>query len=383
MEICNGDRCTGCYACFNICPKNAIEMKNDCLSTEKAVINSDKCINCGACKTVCPENNVPKLNKILKCYAAWSKQEKYQKECASGGIATGFSEAIIKSGGAVFGTRFSGFELIFDFAETVAEAEKFKGSKYVRANVGDCFKKVRDVLLEDRQVLFVGTPCQVGGLKNYLGKTYEKLITIDLICHGTPPQEYLKEHILSITNMKIKGVSFRGDKDFFLTVTGDDDKVIYSKKSDEDTYFRAFLDGMIFRENCYSCTYACSERVGDITIGDFWGLDKNSLKRKHNGRISVVLVNGENGKRFFEKCKDLFEYEERPIEEAIKGNGQLNAPSTKYCDRDNFVKAYKPGNFETAVRTEHLLKEIKQYKKSKSFRKRAINKLKKIFLYNS
>lgn len=362
MNICDANKCTACCGCINICAKDAISLVPDELGRTVAVVDDTKCVNCGLCKKICPVNDMPESNYPDKCYAAWSGNKNYSMTCASGGISTGFAEAVLKNNGVVYGTVFNGTDLIFDKADTLDEVEKFKGSKYVQAYAGLIYKDVKASLNDSREVMFCGTPCQVAGLKKYLGKEYENLVTVDLICHGTPPVTYLKEHIKSITDSNISNVTFRGEKDFSLTLF-EDERVIYSKKSQLDTYFTAFLEGIIFRENCYDCPYAKEERVSDITIGDFWELNKKEMKNQHNGRISVVLINSVRGQAFWDKVKDRFIFEERPVEEAIAGNGQLKHPSIRHSDRDKFCADYKLKGFTKAVKTKRVVSVMKKYKK--------------------
>lgn len=374
IDICKKEQCTGCSACISICPEKAVEMQLDELSKTYAVINMDKCISCGMCKKVCPANNMPELTKSSSCYAIWSKNEEYHTKCASGGIATGFAERIINEGGVVYGVRFNkDLDLVFDNTDNVDYCE-FLGSKYVQADVGTIYSNVQDQLNKDKKVLFVGTPCQIGGLKNFLKKDYDNLVTVDLICHGTPPVSYLKEHVKSITDKKITDISFRGERDFFFSLYNNKN-CIYTKKCHEDSYFTAFLDGLIYRDNCYSCKYARPERVADITIGDFWGLDKTTMSKKHNGRISLMLVNSKKGKAFFDTVKDSFEFEERGVEEALRHNGQLVSPCKPHKDRQTFEEMYRKYGFKKAVQTKQIRKKIRTYKRKKTIIYRVLRKM--------
>lgn len=362
MLICDVSKCTGCCVCMNICAKDAIVFKDDGTGRKIAEINESKCIECGACKRICPANNDSIYNEPKKCYAAWSKNTDYQKTSASGGISAGFADYIINNNGAVFGTRFDGTDLIFDMAYKPNMIKKFSGSKYVQAFAGDVYTRVKKELNNKKRVLFVGTPCQVEALNNYLNNDYDNLITVDLICHGVPPITYLKEHVKSITNEPVNNITFRGVDDYYLTLYSDNKKV-YSKKSQLDTYYTAFSDGLIMRDNCYECKYACINRVSDITIGDFWGIDKVKANIKYNGRISVVLVNTDKGERFFNEVRDNFETTERPLKEALRRNGQLQHPISIHSERAIFIENYKKYGFEKAVRTKSILETAKKYKK--------------------
>ena len=377
MEICKKEQCTGCGACLNICPESAVSMQLDELGKTYAVVNTEKCINCGMCINVCPANNMPEVNQCINCYAIWSKNSEYSSKCASGGLSTGFAESVVKNDGVVYGVKFDEeLNLVFDSTEN-HDFSVFMGSKYVQSDTRHIYSDVQKKLKDGRQVLFVGTPCQVGGLKNFLRKDYENLITVDLICHGTPPISYLKDHIKGVTDEKITDISFRGEKDFFLTLYNNEE-CVYSKRNHEDTYFTAFLEGLTYRDNCYTCKFARPERVADITIGDFWGLDKSTMTKKHNGRISLMIVNTQKGKVFFDTVKESFEFEERDINEALKHNGQLVAPSKMHEDRILFEEMYKKYGFEKAVNTPRIKKKIRNFKMKKTLIYRVFRKIKSI-----
>lgn len=358
-EICKKENCTGCFACMNICPKEAIHKGEDAYAKTVPVIDSKRCIECGQCVRVCPVNHPPKPHEPIRCYAAWAKDKKTRAGSSSGGIAAGLAEEMIGSGGSVYGTAFNAeLDLLHQSADTMEETVRFKGSKYVQSYIGMTFREIREKLNSGRQVLFVGTPCQIAGLRGYLGRDYENLVLVDLICHGTPPIKYLKEYIRAIDRKnRAVHISFRGEKDFCLTLS-DGKRDFYRRKSNKDYYFLAFLKGLIYRDNCYTCTYAKAERYSDITIGDFWGLDRLTLKTPYGGKISVVLINTLHGERFWGLCEKTFSYEEREVQEAVEGNAQLKKPSVCHKDRGEFLRRYKEGDFLYAVKTPGIKKEI-------------------------
>ena len=368
MEICNHDLCTGCFACISVCPKNAIEKRIDEIGNEIPNINEDKCVSCGLCQKVCPNNQTVESNYPRECYAAWSKEKDDLLTCSSGGIATTIGRYVIeKCNGVVFGATFTEhLELEMKMATNKEELNLFKTSKYAHADTKDTFQKVKDQLIEGRMVLYVGTPCQIAGLKCFLHKDYENLVLIDIICHGTPPLQYLKEHAKFVSkNCDVSKATFRGEKDYALRLYNEDNKLVYEKDAYEDFYFRAFQCSMISRESCYSCQFAKTERVSDITIGDFWELDKSTLKEKYDGKVSVVLLNSEQGQKFYESIKDLVICEKRSIEEALKGNEQLKKPATKYSERKLFLSLYPEFGFEKAIRKTALKQEIVKLKRKR------------------
>lgn len=376
MNICNYGDCTGCMACMNICPKNAITFKTDDLGKEIPSINEERCISCGLCSKVCPVNTKVKKLKPSKVYAVWSKNAEDQKYSSSGGVASIFARNVIEENGVVYGASCINGEIKHIGITENSEINALRGSKYVISYIGFVYKEVKEQLKKDKKVIFIGTPCQISGLKSFLGKEEENLITVDLICHGTPPQEYLKEHVRTvIKNKSYDGISFRGKYNYQFTVYNGDE-VLYNQKFNCDDYFKAFSEKLILRENCYKCQYSCPERVSDITIGDFWGLNREKLKQKYDGRISVVLINTENGRKFFEKCKREMYWEEKSIEEAINPQqGNLLHPSIAHKQRKEFEENYLKYGFKKAVRKTTIGKEARRDRTKETLKKTFVIKI--------
>ena len=380
-QICKSDDCTGCFACMNKCPKQAIDCVTDLQGRTLPQIDPSKCVKCGLCKSVCPVNTPVTLNQPLDCYAAQRPDEIARKNSSSGGIGAVLSEEFIKSNGAVYGAVVGeNMQVVHACAQTLEDIEKFKGSKYVQSYIGNIYCDVLSHLTNNKKVLFTGTPCQIAGLRNFLNKDYDNLYCVDLICHGTPPMQYLNEHIKSVAGENADFVSFRGgDRDFMIKIKSGG-KEIYSKFKDEDAYYTAFFGLLTHRENCYSCRYAQTQRCGDITIGDFWGIDRQTLKTDQKGRISVVLVNTEKGKDLFDAIKDNLVFEERDLKEAADGNDQLRYPSVRHKNRTDFINKYElTGDFEKSVLSCGVEDQIKAYKRSRSIPYRAVRKFKWLF----
>lgn len=360
--ICDKEKCTGCSACFNVCPKQAISMQSDELGNIYPVIDKSKCINCGLCKKICPQlHDIPSI-KPQKTYALYSKDVKKRMASTSGAAATIFGENIIANGGIVYGVSNLYFNNEFKFIriDNTKDLYKIKGSKYVHAHVGTTFKDVKKDLIAGKIVMFVGTPCQVAGLKCFLMKDYDNLITVDIICHGVPSQQLFFEQLkqYGINYSEIYEVSFRNNERYCLTIYDKNKEKIFSKTSSLIPYFRNFLQGNIFRENCYSCKYAKSERISDITIGDFWGLDNNcKIKDDINKGISLVLVNSPKGLKLFENIKSKCVFEERTLEEAVNGNKQLQHPMSKNRKYDIYVTNYKKLGFKKTMKKMLSLKD--------------------------
>lgn len=329
-QICPPDKCNGCWACYNACPKQCIQMKVGKLLHLYPVINQEKCIDCGLCQKVCPNNHPLPQNKPLHTYAAWAKDEQEYKTSTSGGIGACLSRYIVQNKGIVYGCAcLPDADIKHIRVENEKDLALLKGSKYVQSNINDIYKSVRKDLDNEKTVLFTGTPCQIAGLKLFLRKVYERLYTVDLICHGVPSLGYLKFHLKSkLSTIQSDKITFRNDNNMTLTVSYNDKPVyIYDYWSNRynDEYYNAFMDGFSYRDSCHSCPYAAPTRISDITIGDFWGF-KNNIDKPHPNGLSCILCNTEKGNYLLSMIKDNIYIYERELEEAVNGNAQLQSP---------------------------------------------------------
>jgi coenzyme F420-reducing hydrogenase beta subunit len=282
-NICSYNKCTGCYACANVCPKRCISLKEDKYGEIHPEVDQNLCIDCKLCQNTCPNNRDIIFNYPSHCYAAWISNQQKRSICASGGIGTAFSEYVIKKGGIVFGSRYDEeLNPIITWTDKLEDLERYKGSRYVQSRVGnETYRMVKEFLIAGKFVLYIGTPCQIAGLGGYLKKSYENLITIDLICHGVSPDIYLKQEVAYLVNKyHIKGVSdirFRGNdgNNFRLTLWNKDRRKLFPKNNYrqkifdidflDDCYLQGFLKGVTLRENCYACNYARPERISDLS----------------------------------------------------------------------------------------------------------------------
>ncbi len=367
-KICKEEECTGCMACYNICPKNCITMEYNKYGELQPKIDESKCIHCNLCRKVCPNNSPINKNTPVTAFATWSKDENDRKTSTSGAVASILYKEAIDNGYIVFGTSFDeNLILKHSYTDNKEEALKYKGSKYCQSDIGKNYENVGRFLKEDKKIIFIGTPCQIQGLNKYLevkNIDKENLITVDLVCHGVPSQQYLTNYINYLEKKykrKATNVSFRDSENYVLKLFNENE-LICSITKDRDLYATAFLLAMLQRESCLDCKYATSNRVSDITIGDFWGIqndDKINDEEKHKG-ISLVLVNTQKGNDFFNKCtsNNVF-YEERKLEEAINGSVHLRRPSKRNEFRKKFRKQYK-GDFTSTAKKVLRIKMLKQ-----------------------
>lgn len=369
-QICNKDKCSGCCACMNVCPKGCISMEYDDYGVMLPKINHEKCVDCGLCQNICPVNHEPKRNTPQKAYAAWHLDVDKRKKSASGGAAAAFYEKFVERGGICFGTSFDkNLELSVKSANTLEGISEFRGSKYVQAYVGNQYQEAKKYLDEGREVLFIGTPCQIAGLNNYLRKEYPNLLTVDLICHGVPSIQYLRTHVREIEKKlrkKADNISFRGEHSFELALYNSGE-LIFKKYRFLDSYFTGFLNGLFYRPNCYACPYACESRVSDITIGDFWGLGREApCAYKMGDGVSVILPNTDKGDAFVKQLDHKLFIDERPVSEAIHGNDQLMHPSPKHKNYSKFRELYHNKGFEKAA-NECTKDDITKWKKENHY----------------
>lgn len=330
--ICDRKHCTGCAACMNRCPKQCIEMlPDDKLGHLYPIIDHDKCIDCGSCQKVCPVNHPLELYVPLHAYAGWDKNDDEYISSTSGGAASAFARFIIRQGGVVYGCAMqSNIEVSHIRVDNLDDVVKLKGSKYVQSTMGMTFHAVRNDLRMGRKVIFIGTPCQVAGVKSYIGeKNSGNLYTVDLICHGTPPLAFLRKHVLKKTKGVVPDKILFRKGAYLLLLLLLDGKELYKsslfEQRYEDIYYNTFFDGFSYRDSCNTCRYAQPNRISDVTIGDFWGLNEN-LPLKHPHGCSVLLPTSDKGMELIEGIRTEFNLFERTVDEAVMGNDQLRHP---------------------------------------------------------
>lgn len=308
-------KCCACTACKNICPKQAIEMISDEKGFLYPKIDENKCIKCGLCEKVCFYNTGYKvlddhLNKI-ETYAIKHKDFNIRMNSRSGGIFTALSDYILDNKGVTYGVGYKeNFVVCYKRAETKEERNNFRGSKYVQSELNDMFKRVKNDLENNRWVLFSGTPCHVAGLVKYLGKKkYEKLLLVDIVCHGVPSPKMFNDYINYIEkryNDKVNGFDFR-DKNFGWDQSKES-FYIKGKKYARTVYSNLFNSCLSFRDSCYNCQFTNLNRPSDITIGDCWGIAENRPDIDDNKGVSLVIINTEKGKFIQENILSNLEY---------------------------------------------------------------------------
>ncbi|RCX19271.1 coenzyme F420-reducing hydrogenase beta subunit [Anaerobacterium chartisolvens] len=349
MNICGEKECTGCMACYSVCNHGAIAAGADSRGFYMPVIDNDICINCGNCKKVCPANrNVEKSHFKQEVFACWSNDPELRLGSTSGGIFTGLSKYVLSKGGTVFGAKFdSRFRVVHGSAEDERQLACFRGSKYVQSYMGDTYRDIKKRLDRGILVLFTGTPCQNAGLKCFLGKPYNNLIAVDIICHGVPSplvfNDYV-EYMKKKANSDISSISFRHKQPGWTVHSM---KIDFSNNSSymadvlTDPYLVGFLQNYFLRDCCHECKYAVLDRQGDITIADFWGYVSNRRKFRNDEKgISLVIINSKTGRDILEAVKGDYVVQKKDMREALNGNRCLQAPYGKNPLSDLFWKEY-------------------------------------------
>lgn len=349
-----GQDCTACRACENVCPSNAIMMIENEEGFLYPKIDKELCINCGACKNVCHclKENSKKNN--YKIFAVKPQNKTVSKNSASGGIAWLVSKTILEKNGIVVGAAYvDGLNVEHIIIDKVEELQRLRGSKYVISDTKDTFKIIKE-RLKNTEVIYIGTACQISALKAYLNKEYENLITIDIVCHGVPSLKLFKkyiEYLEKINNEKVVKYEFR-NKDITDWGMGFTAKVEFENgkkkylKADFDPYYINFLKGTIYRESCYKCKYAdINKRPADMTIADFWGIEKFKPQFYDKNGVSLCIVNTTKGIKLFEKIKSQIIYESATEDEAIMFNGNLKNPTKRPEIRNSIYKGINEENF--------------------------------------
>lgn len=342
--VCELDRCTGCMACVDICPKGAVRIA-DSLRSYNAVIQEDLCVGCDLCHQVCQNNSSISFKEPIQWHQGWAKDAGVRSRSSSGGAAQAIAQGFVKAGGAVCSCVFVDGAFGFRLADTPEDAAQFTGSKYVKSNPEGMYRKIARRLKNGQKVLFIGLPCQAAAVKTYT-KDHPLLYTVDLICHGTPSpgvlERFLQQNNYSLN--QVKSVEFRKKDAFQLCCSGRTVTVEGSR----DAYLIAFLNSLIYTENCYQCPYAQTPRVSDLSLGDSWGSQLSGTEQKKG--ISLILCQTEKGDRLLQDADMVLLDVDK--DGAVKHNQQLQHPSQIPQARDAF--------FEDLIRGKSFRKLVKQ-----------------------
>lgn len=359
IQIKNKIDCCGCTACASICPKSCISMARDEEGFLYPIIDENNCVNCHLCEKTCPvigrekttaqpDKDKLELNRIAvknadyipEAYVGFIKNDKLRLQSTSGGLFTALAEVVLKQGGIVCGVILDESQkVVHTFAENFEELSRMRRSKYVQSDQTGIYIKIKNFLKKNRLVLYSGTPCQVAGLKKYLGRAYDNLLTVDIFCHGVGSPLYWEKYLGYISkkmNSKICEVRFRektyGYNSACLSVYFQNGKSTH-KGHDDDLYWTAFSKNYIYRPSCYECAFKTVNHVSDFTIGDFWKTDSlPNCFQKANG-VSLFLCHTSMAKALVDKISDSIELTSVELDEALNINGGHQASMLIACPK--------------------------------------------------
>lgn len=376
--------CTGCGVCANICPKNAISMVEDECGFKYPVIDKDKCINCGLCKRTCPLSSPKDNNKFSepKAFAGWSKDSDNRFISTSGGLFTEIAKSIINDDGFVIGAKYND-DLLVEHAiiDNVIDLEKIRQSKYLQSNTNDIFIKTKKLLDDNKKVAFCGSPCQIAGLYNFLRKEYDNLLTIEFICRGmNSPKAYKSwlSEIEKVENKKVVKVWFKYKVNGWNTSPrctrvdfSDGSFKVYDGK--ENLYMSGYLGPNLYiRPSCGNCHFNGLPRQADITLADFWGIEKELDDDKGT---SLILTNSEKGEKIIEKISDNLVINQRKLSEIYEGNVCFSNSVEINKKSEEFLKSLNDENFSQQIKKYAKVSLVKKvFRKIKRVIKKIINK---------
>lgn len=337
------DSCTGCSSCYNRCPVKAIEMVENPEGFLYPIINKDKCINCGLCYKSCPINSRVLANRTKPKTFAFMAEDEIRKESSSGGAFAVLANYFIKNEGYVSGAVWTtDWAVEHIISNNIDDVKRMKTSKYIQSKIGLVYKEIEKNLKSNFLVFFTGTPCQVAGLKTYLNKDYKNLYCADIVCHGVPSSKIFKKYMQEeFSDIDIKNINFRGKtfKPWGCNSFEIEDMNGYkiAPKENKRSYYKAFINSLSTRKSCSGCKYNCTPRQGDITIGDYWGI--NQVDKALDDRLgtSVVLSNNPKGDFLISILRDNAKVlRETKFRLATKKNPNIVRSSNSHFKREEF-----------------------------------------------
>lgn len=342
ITVANKTDCCGCTACASRCPVSCITMTPDSEGFSYPVVNADTCINCNICEQVCPLLHKPQQHEILTVIGCKNTNEDTRFASSSGGFFSLAAEHILAADGTVFGAAFTDDWHVKHIAVTSTdELVRLRGSKYVQSNIAATYKNAETLLKAGQPVLFSGTPCQIGGLKGYLGREYTNLYTIDVVCHGVPsPKVYQKrlDEIVQLANEPVRKVNFRdkttGWKRFNIVFQTENHTFATHKR--RGPYMRLFLNNLSTRPCCGDCAFNNKHSLADLTIADYWGVNKHFPLFDDDKGVTLVLINNTKGETLFNACRSSLECQPTDFKLGSEYNAALAGKMVPHPDRKRF-----------------------------------------------
>lgn len=337
------ERCTGCEACANVCPQKCISFQEDAEGFFYPEINAGICRHCHLCEKVCPVVHSPAAFQRQGVYAAKNPDEKIRMASSSGGVFSMLCEAVLTENGVVFGAAWTEDWVVSHVAvESVDQLKEIRGSKYLQSRIGNSYRQVKSYLEDGRKVLFSGTACQIAGLRNFLQRDYENLLTVDVVCHGVPSPGVWKCYLSALTgNRTVTGIEFRNKKygwsKFSLKI--ESGEWTYQQMLFEDLFMKGFLSNLYLRPSCRTCPFKGPFGVSDLSLADYWGIGKFHPDFDDDRGVSLILTNTEKGADLLSKLN--FTMLVTPYSEALAGNSALERSPRFSSHRSVFFTSFE------------------------------------------
>lgn len=354
MDLCKTGLCTGCSACANACPEQCIQMAADAEGFLRPKIDSSQCVVCGTCQNVCPVLHPKAHSHETVAYAAVHKDDAIRLESTSGGVFSLLCQWVFDHGGIVFGAAYADdFSVAHGCVEKASDLSKLRTAKYAQSAIGDSYRQAKTFLEQGRYVLFSGTPCQIGGLRTFLGKDYGRLLTVDLICHGVPSPAVWEHYIQyrgeqdaqgerpTSINLRSKESGWAGYSIRFDYAGGQ----TYRMPNSQDPYLRCFVKDLCLRPSCYACSFKGIDRCSDFTLGDYWGVWSQMPELDDNQGTSIVLLHSEKAKRIWPELLSGMKAVQVDADQCFSENPSALSSATEPDDRQMFLSRYQSEDF--------------------------------------
>lgn len=353
ISITEKKNCCGCSACVQVCTKNCISLKEDFEGFLYPSVNTSICINCGLCEKVCPiikseHNSCHCANP--QAYIAYIKNDDIRCSSSSGGLFTAFATEVLTNKGIVFGASFDNeFQVYHTAVTTVDELAKLRGSKYLQSRIEKTYIETQKYLKNNRTVLFTGTACQIAGLKAFLGREYDNLITIDVLCHGVPTPKLWKKYLNEQQRKHgatLKRVSFRDKKlgwRSFSMLLEFSNGIKYECIHKHDLFMRFFTGNICLRPSCHCCCFKGMDRPSDISLGDCWGVENHMPEMFDEKGVSVLLVHTERGRKYVEKIIEQIEICSAELDQVLPPSTDSRKSVIPHPKRRSFFRLLKMG----------------------------------------
>lgn len=354
-------KCTGCMACVDACPVDCISSMTGKDGFIYSCLDTNKCIKCGKCYSVCPIENKQCSQETQHLYAAYSMVEGSRNRGSSGGIFELLAIHCLENGYYICGAAFDGLKLKHRIINSRENLLPLLKSKYIQSNMEGIYNRISELLKNKKKVFFCGTPCQVSALRNCISKNMkENLLTADIICHGVPSQRMFDMYVNFLEkkyeakilgyNFRVKDNKYQHAHGYSVEMEKNGQKIVKNGVYTQSSFYNAFKKYLVFRNSCYDCRYATLTRTSDITLADFWGIEKYDFNGNTDKGVSMVITNTNKGEKVFSEIRDMIESKELDMECGIKSNYCLTQSTKIPTERDEVIDALQTQSYEEVAK---------------------------------